>query len=80
MHLVALFQAAENSNRVFLVGLVNQHLLKTAFQGGVLLDILPVFIERSRTDTVQLAPGEGRLEHIAGIHGPLRLTGADHGV
>jgi hypothetical protein len=29
---------------------------------------------------VQLAAGQGRLQHVAGVHGALRLAGADHGV
>ena len=36
--------------------------------------------ESGRTDAVQLATRQCRLEHVTGIHGALGLAGADHGV
>ena len=46
-------------------------------QCGVLLDMGAVFIERGRADHVQLAPGQHRLQHIAGVHGAFRGACAD---
>ena len=48
---------------------------------GVLLDALAVLVERRRADHAQLAAGEHRLEHVAGVHGALAArAGADDGV
>ncbi len=59
---------------------VDHHGLKAAFEGGVLLDVLAVFVERGGADAVQFAAGEHRLEHVAGVHRALGLAGADDGV
>ncbi len=57
-----------------------ENLLEAALQRSVLLDVLAVFVERGRAHAVQLAAREGRLEHVARVHGALGLAGADHGV
>jgi len=49
--------------------LAHEDLLEAALQGGVLLDPLAVLVEGGRTDHPQLAPGQHRLEHVAGVHG-----------
>ncbi len=54
------------------LGLADQDRLEAALERGILLDVLPVFVERGGTDHVQLAPGERRLEQVARIHRPLR--------
>ena len=47
----------------------------------VLLDVLAVLIERGRADDVQLAAGQGRLEHVAGVHPALgACSRTDQGV
>ena len=68
MHFVALFQSAQNRDRVFHARLINEHGLKPAFEGGVFLDVLAVFIERSCADRTQLAPGQHRFEHVRCIN------------
>ena len=78
--LIALLEAAQNGNGVLFGRLVDQNLLESPLQGGVLLDVLAVFVKRGRAHAVQLTPRQRRLEHIAGVHGTLGLAGADHGV
>ena len=80
MHLVPLFQAAQDRDRVLDGRLVDQHLLETPFQCRVLLDVLAVFVQCGGADAVQLTARQCRLEHIAGVHRTLGLAGADHGM
>ena len=61
-------------------GLVDEHRLEAALEGGVLFDVLAVLVDGGGADHVQLAPGQHGLEHVAGVHGPLGGAGADHGV
>ena len=60
--------------------LVDEHRLEAPFQGGVLLDVLAVLVERGGADAVQLAAGQHRLEQVAGVHRAFGLAGADDGV
>ena len=39
-------------------GLVHLHRLEPPLQGGILLDILAVFVQGGGADAVQLAPGQ----------------------
>ena len=78
--LQALAQPAQDRDGVLHGGLVDQHRLEAALQRGVLLDVLAVLVERGRADHVQLAAGQHRLEHVAGVHRALGRAGADHGV
>src|SRR5580693_2107768 len=80
VNLIALLQAAQDRDRVLDRGLVDEHLLEASLQGGVLLDVLPVFVESGGPHAMQLAAGERWLEHIAGIHGAFGFAGAHHGV
>ena len=53
-------------------------LLEPALEGGVLLDVLAVLVERGGADHAQLAAGQHRLEHVAGVHRALAAgAGAD---
>ena len=78
--LVALLQAAQDGDGVLDVRLAHVDLLEAALEGGVLLHVLAVLVERGGADGVQLAPGERRLQHVAGVHRALGLAGADHRV
>ena len=60
--------------------LAHQHLLEPALQGRVLLDPLPVLVQRGRADHAQLAAGQHRLEHVARVHRALGRARADHRV
>ncbi len=66
--LVALAQAAQDRDRLLDAGLVHDDRLEATLEGGVLLDVLAVLVESRRPDRVQLAPGEHRLEQVAGVH------------
>ena len=80
VQLIAFLQAPEDGDGVLHARLIHQHLLETALQGGILFDMLAILIQCGRTDAVQLSPGQGGLEHVAGVHGTLCLAGPDHGV
>ena len=60
--------------------LADEDRLEAALQGGVLLDVLAVLVERRRADGLQLAAGQHRLHHVGGVHRALGGAGADHGV
>ena len=78
--LVALAQAAQDRDRLFYAGLIDEDRLEAALQGAVFLDILAVLIERGGADAVQLAAGKQRLEQVRRIHGALGRARTDHGV
>ncbi len=80
VQLVALLQPAQDRDRALDARLVDQHLLETALERGILLDVLAVFVERGRADAVQFAARQRRLEHVAGVDRAFRLAGADHRV
>ncbi len=80
VHLVTLLEPAQDGDGVFHRRFLDQDLLETALKGGILFDILAVFIQRGGADTVQFAARQRRLEHVARVHGPLGLARADHGV
>src|SRR5215472_538772 len=80
VQLVPLAQPAEDADGVLDAGLPHHHWLEPSLQRGVLLDVLAVLVERGRADAVQLAAGQGRLQHVAGVHGALGLACSDQGV
>ena len=80
MDFVALLEPAQDGDGVFHRRLVHQHLLEAPLERGVFFDVLAVFIEGGRSDAVQLAARQCRLQHVARVHCPFGLAGADHGV
>jgi hypothetical protein len=80
VHLVALLQAAQDRDRVLDRRFAHVHLLETTLERRVLLDVLAVLVERGGADHAQLAAGEHRLDHVAGVHRALGAAGADDGV
>ena len=81
VHLVAVFQPAQDADGVLHRRLADEHLLEAPLQRGVLLDVLAVLVERGGADQPQLAAGQHRLDHVAGVHRPLAgRAGADDGV
>ena len=80
MDLVALLEAAQDGDGRFHRRLGGHHRLEAALQGGVLLDVLAVLVQRGGADGAQLAARQGRLEQVGGVHRPLRAAGADQGV
>ena len=77
MDLVALLDAAEDGDRVLDRRLADEDRLEPPLEGGVLLDVLAVLVERGGADAAQLAAGQGRLEQVGGVHRPLGLARAD---
>ena len=45
--------------------------LEATLQGGILLDVFAVFVERRRADALEFAAAEGRLDDVGSVHGPL---------
>ena len=69
-------QALEDIHRVLDGGLIDGDGLEAALQSGVLFNVLSVLVQGGGTDDLQLAPGEGGLEDVGGVHGTLRIAGA----
>ncbi len=80
VQLITLFQAAQDGDGVLHARLFYQHLLETALQRGIFFDVLTVLIQGGGADAVQVTTGKRRFEHVARVHGPFALAGADHGV
>ena len=78
--LVALLQAAKDGDGVLHGGLIHLHLLEPALEGGILFDVVAVFIERGSAHAVELASGKGGLQHVPRVHGAVGLPSAHHGV
>ncbi len=54
VNLITFFQTAQNRDRIFDRRLIDQDSLEPPFKRGILFDVFPVFIERRRSDEVQL--------------------------
>ena len=70
-------QSAKDCDRIFNRRLGNHDLLETAFQGTVFFNILAVLIKCGRTDALEFASCQHRLEQVGRIHGTFGLTGSD---
>ena len=77
VHLVALLEPAQDRDGVVDAGLPDVDGLEPALERGVLLDVLAVLVERGRADQAELAAGEHRLDHVAGVDRALGAAGAD---
>ena len=80
MDFVFLLQAAQDRDGVLHRRLADEHRLEAPRQGGVLLDIFAVFVQRGGADAMQFAARQRRLQQVGGIHRAFRLAGADQGV
>ena len=80
MLLVLLLEAAQDRHRILDGRLVDEHRLEAAGKGGVLLDMLAVFVERGGADAMQLAARQRRLQKVGRIHRAVGLAGADQRV
>ena len=78
--LVTVPQALEDLDGVIDARLVDLDGLEPALQGGILLDVLAVLIERGGTDGLQLATSQHRLKDRRGVDRALGGTSADQGV
>ena len=75
--LVIFAQTTQDGDRFIDRRLVNHDTLETALQGGVLFDVLAVFVEGCGADAVQLAARQHWLQQVAGVHGAVGFAGAD---
>ena len=80
MGLVARSQRPQNLYGIVQVGFFQVHRLETPLQRGVFLNIAAVFVQRGCANDLQLASGQCRLEHVAGVDTTLGCAGAHHGV
>ena len=77
IELEAVAQAAEDGDRVLDARGVDGDGLEAAFEGGVLLHVLAVFVEGRGADAVEFAAGEHGLEHVGGVGRALGPARAD---
>ena len=80
MLLVFPAQAPKDGDGLVDGGGVNPDGLKTALEGGVLLDVFAVLVHGGGTDALEFAAGEGGLDDIGGIHGTFGGAGPHEGV
>ena len=80
VRLVAVAQSLEHLDRVRDRRLRDLDRLEAALQGGVLLEVLAVLVERGGADRLQLAPRQHRLEDAGRVDRALGRAGADEGV
>ena len=66
----------QDLQRVLDVRLVDRHGLEAALQRGVLFDVLAVLVEGGGADDLNLAPGQGGLEDVGGVHAALGVARA----
>ena len=69
--LVVVSDTLQYLQRILHIRFVHRHRLEPALQRRVLLDMLAVLVERGGTDDLYLAPAEGGLEDVGGVHAAL---------
>ena len=77
---VFFLETAQNRDGVGDGWLGDEHRLEAARQRGILFDMLAIFVERGRTDAMELAPRESRLQEVRCVHRAIRLAGANERV
>ena len=65
--LIVGLEPVQNRYRVRDVGMLHDYLLEPPVQSSVLFDDLAEFIHRSRADTLDVASGKCRFQHVGGI-------------
>ena len=78
MHLMMLFvlraQPFQNLDGIFGIGRIHNNRLEAAFERGILLDILAVFVNRRRTNALEFTTGKRRLENIGSVKATFRTS------
>ena len=69
--LIIALDAPEDVLRLRQRGLVDDHRLEAALQRGVLFDIFAVFLQGGGADDLDLAPAQGGLQDVGGVHAAL---------
>jgi hypothetical protein len=77
---VALAEPLEDLERLGGARGLDRDRLEAALEGGVLLDVLAVLVVGRRADALDLAAGEGGLEHVGRVDRALGPAGADERV
>ena len=80
MHFVLFLQPAQDGNSVLDVRLPHKNNLEAAFERGVFLDVLAIFVQRGGADGAQLSAGERRLQHVRGVDRAFSGTSSDERV
>ena len=80
VRLVPVAQSLEHLDGVCDRGLGDLDRLEAALESGVLLQVLAVLVERGRTDGLELAAGQHRLEDAGRVDRALGGTSTDQGV
>ena len=80
MLFVFFLETAQDRHRIGNIRLADKNGLEPARQRGILFDMLAVFIQRGRPDTMQFTARQGRLEQVRGVHGAIALAGTDQRV
>ncbi len=78
--LVFLFKSTQDGDGLRRAGLVHHHLLETALQGFVLLEIFLVLVEGSGADGAQFASRQRRLQDVGRVHSAATPARTDQGV
>jgi hypothetical protein len=78
--LVSLLQSPKDGDRVLDGRLTDEHGLESAFQGGIFLDVLAIFVQGRRANAAQFPPRQRRLQQVRGVHRAFGLASADDGV
>ena len=80
MHLVALFQATQNGDCVFDIGLADENNLEAPLEGSIFFDVFAVLVERGGADGAQLSASERGLEHVGGVDSAFSGASTDQGM
>ena len=72
--LVSLLKAPQDTDGILNGRLIHHNRLETPLKGRILLNVLPVLVQRRGSDAVELAPCQHRLKHVARIHCAVSLT------
>ena len=78
--LVPFPEPLQDLDRFFPGGWIYDHRLEAPLQRAVLLDVLPVFVERGRTHALEFSARERRLQHVRCVNGSFGRARSDEGV
>ena len=80
MLLVFRAEALEDQDGLFDGGRFDFDGLEAAFERGIFLDVLAIFVERRGADALQFAAAQGGLDDVRGVHRAFGRAGAHDGV
>ncbi len=70
-------QTLQNLNRLFDRRRIDLHGLESAFERGVLLDVLAILVHRGRADALQFTAAQSGLDDVRCVHRAFGRTGTD---